>query len=157
LLGFRVVWFRILAMLPERWAVYHFINGRARSFKPLPASRRVSLDRHRMAWQNNEDIGHKEMNMPMPWQQKQDGQTAATSLHEQSRAAFYRDLPDLLKKHCGLWVAYHGEDFVGSTRTQAELFDQCLAQGLEHGQFIVAFADYAALADHEEIELPWSP
>jgi len=41
-------------------------------------------------------------------------------------AAFYRNLPELLKKHYGKWVAYHGDEFMGLGRTQTELYQKCL-------------------------------
>jgi hypothetical protein len=93
----------------------------------------------------------------MPMHQDEKTEFVGSSLHERSRAAFYRDLPNLLQRYCGLWVAYHGDEFIGSAPTQTELFEQCFARGLENHEFVVAFADQAALADHEEIELPWQP
>ena len=82
---------------------------------------------------------------------------ARDSLYDRSQAAFYRDLPELLKRHCRQWVAYHGDEFVGSARTQTELFQSCLSRGLKEDEFIVLFADHTALGDHEEIDLPWQP
>jgi hypothetical protein len=91
----------------------------------------------------------------MPWQREEQARLAGTSLYERSQAAFYRDLPELLKKHYRQWVAYHGDDFLGWARTQTELFERCLTGGLKDGEFVVLLADHAALGDHEEIELPW--
>jgi hypothetical protein len=92
----------------------------------------------------------------MPHQEKQTAATGA-SVYERAQAAFYRDLPRLLKTHLGQWVAYHGDDFVGCGRTQTELYRRCIERGLRENEFVVLFADHAALADHEEIELPWPP
>jgi hypothetical protein len=75
-------------------------------------------------------------------------------LWARSQEAFYRDLPGLLKTHCRQWVAYHGDECLGFARTQTELHERCLRQGLQDGEFIVLFADRAALTDHDEIDLP---
>jgi hypothetical protein len=87
----------------------------------------------------------------------QEKETISTGalLYERAQAAFYRDLPELLKTHLGQWVAYHGDQFVGSARTQTELFRRCVGCGLRESDFIVLYADHAALADQEEIDLPW--
>jgi hypothetical protein len=82
---------------------------------------------------------------------------ASESLYDRSRAAFYRDLPELLRRHCGRWVAYHGDEFAGSAPTQTELFQRCVGRGWKDGEFVVLFADHTALEDHEETELPWQP
>jgi hypothetical protein len=68
--------------------------------------------------------------------------------------AFYRDLPELLKKHYRKWVAYHGNDCLGVGRTQTELYEQCLRRGLKEDEFIVLFADRMALTDRAEINIP---
>ncbi len=92
-------------------------------------------------------------------QSNQDNRTivSASSLSARSMQAFYRDLPELLKKHSGKWVAYHGDECFGVGRTETELYQKCLRHGLTEDEFIVLFADQAALADHEEIELPLNP
>ncbi len=79
------------------------------------------------------------------------------SVYDRSYAAFYRNLPDLLHKHCGQWVAYHGDDCVGFGPSKTDLYQQCLRRGFQEGEFIVLFADHAALGDHEEIDLPLDP
>ena len=73
----------------------------------------------------------------------------------QSIDAFYRNLPELLKKHYGKWVAYHGDEFLGVGRRQTHLYQKCLRRGLKAEEFIVLFADNQALSDQEEIDLPW--
>lgn len=78
-------------------------------------------------------------------------------LWAQSEDAFYRNLPELLKTHCRQWVAYHGDECIGFARTQTELHERCLRRGFKEDEFIVLFADHAALADHEEIDLPLNP
>ena len=79
------------------------------------------------------------------------------SVYEQSQAAFYRNLPELLKQHGGQWVAYHGDDLLGFGNSQTKLFLQCLGRGFAEDQFTVLFADNAALADQQEIDLPGNP
>ncbi len=56
-------------------------------------------------------------------QSNQDNRTivSASSLSARSMQAFYRDLPELLKKHSGKWVAYHGDECFGVGRTETEL------------------------------------
>jgi hypothetical protein len=80
---------------------------------------------------------------------------STSPLLTQSMAAFYRNLPELLKKHYGKWVAYHGDELLGLGRTQTELYQKCLRRGLKEDEFIVLYADNQALHDHEEIDLPW--
>jgi hypothetical protein len=80
-----------------------------------------------------------------------------SSLNAQSLAAFYRDLPELLKTHCRHWVAYQGDELMGFASTQTELFQRCLRRGLKEHEFLVLFPDHAALGDREEIDLPLNP
>jgi hypothetical protein len=75
----------------------------------------------------------------------------------QSQEAFYRDLPELLRTYCKQWVAYHGDERIGFARSKTELYERCLRRGFKEDEFIVLFADHAALADHEEIDLPLNP
>lgn len=77
-------------------------------------------------------------------------------LRAQGEAAFYRDLPGLLKERSRLWVAYSGDERIGFGRTKSELYDSCLRRGLKPHEFIVLFADEAALDDHTEIDLPFA-
>jgi hypothetical protein len=51
--------------------------------------------------------------------------------------AFRRDLPELLQKKPGAWVAYAGARQLGFGKTQTELYQRCFAQGLQRGKFIV--------------------
>lgn len=55
----------------------------------------------------------------------------------QSQAAFRRDLPELLKKRHGQWVAYHGDECIGFGRSQIELYQQCVRRGLKDEDFVV--------------------
>jgi tRNA A-37 threonylcarbamoyl transferase component Bud32 len=56
---------------------------------------------------------------------------------EQAQRAFRRDLPELLRKQPGLWVAYAGNRQLGFAPTKTELYQKCLAQGLDRSEFIV--------------------
>jgi hypothetical protein len=55
----------------------------------------------------------------------------------QALEAFRAALPELLQQHPGQWVAYFGTRQLGLGKTKTELFQQCLRQGLQRGEFIV--------------------
>lgn len=55
----------------------------------------------------------------------------------QSQAAFRRDLPQLLKERPWQWVAYHGQERIGFAKSNTELYQRCLARGLDWDQFVV--------------------
>jgi hypothetical protein len=69
-----------------------------------------------------------------------------------SQRAFWRDLPELLKKkrNRGKWAAYHGEERVTIVRTDVEAYRECFRRGLECGDFYVG----KLKADPEGIP-PW--
>jgi hypothetical protein len=73
-----------------------------------------------------------------------------------SIAAFDRDLHALLQSHSGQWVTYQGDQRLGFGRTHAELFNRCLQRGYREDAFIVRYISTAALADHDEVNLPWN-
>jgi hypothetical protein len=56
-----------------------------------------------------------------------------------SQEAFRRSLPELLldKKLYRRWVAYAGDEFIGLSHSQAELYDECLRRGIKEEDFIV--------------------
>ena len=85
--------------------------------------------------------------------------TPPSPLYTQSQAAFYRNLPELLKSHKRQWVAYRGDECIGFARTQTELYERCLRRGLKEQEFYLRFVSDAASADAEgtEIEIPWDP
>jgi hypothetical protein len=56
---------------------------------------------------------------------------------ERSQAAFRRDLPDLMKTHYRLWVAYHGDERIGFGRDKVDLYHECLRRGLNRHEFVV--------------------
>ena len=54
-----------------------------------------------------------------------------------SQEAFRRDLPQILDKRYGQWVAYHGDERIGFGRSQFELYDECIRRGLRDDEFVV--------------------
>ena len=66
--------------------------------------------------------------------------------------AFQRDLPELLKTHCGWWVAYHGDERLGFGRRETPLYQECLQRGLSRKEFIVWAIDPSELELDDEIE-----
>jgi hypothetical protein len=67
-----------------------------------------------------------------------------------SLKAFYRNLPELLKRHEGKWAAYYGDECVGIARTQTELWERCLRRGLKEDEFVVLYVFTGALSDNDE-------
>jgi hypothetical protein len=105
--------------------------------------------------QNNEtEFLHVEA-LTMSLGQEKHTPQADVFVDERSVAAFYRNLPKLLKTHLGQWVAYHGDDCLGFGCSKTELFQQSLRRGLREHEFVVLFVSDAALADNEEVDLPW--
>jgi len=78
----------------------------------------------------------------------------ASPFQARSTDAFYRNLPELLKKHYGKWVAYHGDECIGVGRTQSELYQECLRRGFKDDEFDVLLVTSQALSDREVIPLP---
>jgi hypothetical protein len=74
----------------------------------------------------------------------------ANPVFVRSLDAFYRDLPELLKKHCRKWVAYHGDECLGFARTETELYERSLRNGLKMGQFAVMYVHHGAMLDRDE-------
>jgi hypothetical protein len=58
-------------------------------------------------------------------------------LIERGLEAFRRDLPELLKKHQGQWVAYSGDRRLGIGRSKIERYQRCFRQGLKRNEFVV--------------------
>jgi hypothetical protein len=82
---------------------------------------------------------------------------AQTLMPDPAIAAFDSDLPELLIARPGQWVAYQGKQCLGFGHSQCELFQRCVQRGLKEGEFIVRFISTAALADHEETDVPFNP
>ena len=70
----------------------------------------------------------------------------------QSLQAFRRDLPRLLETHHGRWVAYHGDEQLGFSRTQTELYEKGFARGLKPDEFLVCSIEPEIPDD----EITWS-
>jgi hypothetical protein len=66
-----------------------------------------------------------------------DGHPGSGDLGRQALLAFWRDLPRLLQEHPRQWVAYHGERQLGFASTRAELWAECLRQGLQPEEFLI--------------------
>jgi len=58
---------------------------------------------------------------------------------QRSQGAFRRDLPQLMKKYYGRWVAYNGDRQVAIGRSKSKLYQQCLDQGLDEDEFVVRY------------------
>jgi hypothetical protein len=60
-----------------------------------------------------------------------------------SQQAFWRDLPELLKKrrNRGKWAAYHGEQRVAITRSDVDAYQECFRRGLKHEEFYVGWLE----------------
>ena len=60
-----------------------------------------------------------------------------------SMQAFWRDLPELLKKrrNRGKWAAYHGEERVVIARSEVDAYQECFRQGLKRGEFYVGWLE----------------
>ena len=67
--------------------------------------------------------------------------------------AIRRDMPELLKKHRGQWIAYRGDQCVGFGRTETELYQDCLRRGLSRDDFFVGFVDEGAMDWPDEYEV----
>lgn len=61
--------------------------------------------------------------------------------------AYLRDLPELLAKHKGRWVAYSGDRRLGIARTQAKALQLGLKEGLTNREFLVVGIDPSDLDD----------
>jgi hypothetical protein len=64
-------------------------------------------------------------------------------LYRRSEWAFQRDLPELLKKHKGKYVAYNGLRRIAIDRSERKLRDVCTKQGLIWYEYVVRLIDPA--------------
>jgi hypothetical protein len=62
-----------------------------------------------------------------------------------SMQAFWRDLPGLLmhRRNHRKWAAYHGEERVAVTRSDADAYQECFRRGLKHEEFYVGLLEPA--------------
>ena len=64
--------------------------------------------------------------------------TIVTSpIQEAGDAAYYRELPELVKTHHHWWVAYHGERRIALAKTHEEVYRQCKAQALPRHEVVI--------------------
>lgn len=70
-----------------------------------------------------------------------------------SIAAFRRDLPELLQRHRGSWVAYHGDERIGIGKTQTRLYEECFGRGLTRDDFVVCGVEEGTFDPDAEIEV----
>jgi hypothetical protein len=73
---------------------------------------------------------------------------------QRSQAAFRRDLPQLLanKKLYRRWVAYHGDERVGISRSADDLYDECVRRGYGRTEFVVRCIMPEIPPDEETLE-----
>jgi hypothetical protein len=82
---------------------------------------------------------------------------------QQSKAAFLRDLPNLLsdKRKTHKWVAYHGDECIAFGVSQRELFKTCFERGLREDEcyvgMIVPHAPEPETVDPSLFEFEESP
>jgi hypothetical protein len=60
-----------------------------------------------------------------------------TDVGDQAWRAFRRDLPALLGNHRGQWVAYRGEQQLGTGLTPASLYDEWLSRGIAPEDLVI--------------------
>jgi hypothetical protein len=53
-------------------------------------------------------------------------------------AAYYRDLPELVKTHHHWWVVYHGERRIALAKTHQEAYQLFKSQGLPRHDVVIA-------------------
>ncbi len=69
--------------------------------------------------------------------------------------AFRRDLPELLRNHRRMWVAYNGDQRVAIGRYPMELYKTCFQRGLTRDEFIVCGIEEGVFDPEESIEASW--
>jgi hypothetical protein len=60
-----------------------------------------------------------------------------TDLKQQALQAFLRDLPGLYEQRPGEWIAYRGEQSIGTGREKHLLYRDCLERGYDREEFVV--------------------
>jgi hypothetical protein len=71
---------------------------------------------------------------------------------QRSLEAYRRDLPELMKTHYGQWVAYHGDQRLGFSRSKTALVQECLRRGIRDEEFIVDTVE-PEIPDDDVLEL----
>ncbi len=75
------------------------------------------------------------------------------TLIREARAAFRRDLPRLLQRHAGRWVAYSGEQQLTIGPSKTSVYQDCLRRGLKRDQFLVLLIEPESRFD-SDVDLP---
>jgi hypothetical protein len=61
----------------------------------------------------------------------------AAFLQTQAHQTFLKELPELLAKHAGEWVAYRGRKQLDRGRGKTALLQKCLRRGLDPKELLV--------------------
>jgi hypothetical protein len=57
-----------------------------------------------------------------------------SKLIQRAHGTFIRELPELLKRHRGQWVAYHGDQRLGFSRDKVKLMKEWHRRGVPQGE-----------------------
>ena len=55
----------------------------------------------------------------------------------EAQAAFFADLPEMLRERYGQWVAYHGKHRIGFGKDDWALEEECLRQGYNENELLI--------------------
>lgn len=72
---------------------------------------------------------------------------------QKSIDAFRRDLPKMLDKHRGKWVAHHGDERIGFGYSETELYQACFCRGLTRDDSVVCGVEEGVFDPDEEFEI----
>jgi hypothetical protein len=70
---------------------------------------------------------------------------------EKSIQAFRNDLPEILGKHRGKWVAYHCGRRIGFASSQLKLYKRCAREGLPSDELLICGVAEGAFDPDEEV------
>jgi hypothetical protein len=72
-------------------------------------------------------------------------------LIQRSHQTFMRELPELLKRHRGQWVAYHGDQRLGFAHNSTKLIRQWHARGVPQGELGL----FMVVPDYPDEDIVW--
>jgi hypothetical protein len=55
----------------------------------------------------------------------------------EAQAAFFADLPEMLRERYKQWVAYHGKHRIGFGKTANALEEECVRQGYPEDELLI--------------------
>lgn len=55
----------------------------------------------------------------------------------EAQAAFFADLPEMLRDHYDEWVAYHGKHRIGYAKDSWALEEECVRQGYDENELLI--------------------